>query len=287
VPAPLPHPATLRALGVAALALVAGCRIGFDERTSVAPDGSVLGPWATPVAIPVAATAGDQEDAIMSSDLLELYFSSTGGGDLLRSTRAAVDQPWSAASRLPFDADTSIEASPRMSADQLTLYFAQGASLATSDVRAATRASRSATFDLGVPVTEVNTPTTDKWFSPCAGGRYVMVHNTPGNDDLYEGVLGAGPAARIDALDTPAEESSPFLTADCLTVYFSSDRTGTGDVLISQRTAIGAPWSDPVPVEGVSQPLTNEEDPWVSPDGRTMVFTSDRAGSLDVYLTTR
>ena len=30
-----------------------------------------------------------------------------------------------------------------------------------------------------------------------------------------------------------------------------------------------------------------ENDPWVSPDGHTIFFTSTRSGSLDIYTATR
>jgi hypothetical protein len=138
----------------------------------------------------------------------------------------------------------------------------------------------------------VNTSQEERWFAPCAGGRYVVIHDmgTSGspNFELVEGVLGGGQPAVIAALASPAAETGPLLSQDCLTLYFASTRDGTNDLFISTRAAVTSPWSAPAKLD-FSTSGANEQDPWMSADRRTFVFASDKndSGKNDLYISTR
>jgi Tol biopolymer transport system component len=143
-----------------------------------------------------------------------------------------------------------------------------------------------------MPLAEVNTPELERWMSICDDGHYVVVRAIVSlnmGEDLYEGTLGGGAPAPIAELNTPGFDSGAFLTADCLTLYFASDRdNGQRDIFVSHRATVDAPWQPPQPFAPFNDPLALDEDPWMSPDGHTFMFSSDRDGrQRDIYISTR
>jgi hypothetical protein len=250
-----------------------------------------LGPWSMPAKVTQAATASDEDDVTLSSDALELIFAvNTGDGkDLYRMSRLSKTSEWTAPARLPFDGDTTSEEAPRFSADDRTLYFASDrGGNGTLDIYMATRSP----FATGewtdpVPLGAVSTKgSVEKWFMPCADNRYVMAQGMPGGStDLVEGTLDADAAKPIVELNSTDNDTGPFITRDCLTIYFASNRSGTARIYTSQRRAATDPWDRPTVVRdfAISGSIDNEEDPWLSPDGRTFAF----AGAKDIYLSTR
>ncbi len=267
----------------------AGCRIGFDDQggsSDAGPDGSVLGPWSAPQKVPGASSSSEEEDDISGShDGLELYF--TRGTHVSRMTRSSPTAAWSAPALASFNAvDPVADTTPRLSVDDLDLYFASTrASADTSpDVFVAHRSDRQSVFGVPQQVPGINQAgVTDKWLSPCQGGRYVVVRD----EDLFEGVIGAGAPVILSGVNTAGNETSPFLTSDCLTLYFASDRGGTGDIFVTQRTSVSAGWSEPALMPEASGPASLDEDPWLSDDGRTFMFSSVRDGSSDIFQLTR
>jgi hypothetical protein len=138
-----------------------------------------------------------------------------------------------------------------------------------------------------VPLDPVNTKgLVEKWFMPCADNRYVMAQGEPGSGtDLVEGTLDRDAATPITVLNSPDNDTGPFLTRDCLTIYFASSRSGAPRIYMSQRRAPNEAWDPPTEVRdfAIDGSIDNEEDPWLSPDSRTFAF----AGAKDIYLSTR
>jgi hypothetical protein len=137
----------------------------------------------------------------------------------------------------------------------------------------------------------VNSAANERWFAPCTGGRYVEIHNdgvAPATDlDLVEGTLGGGPPTPITELNSTSNETGTMLSDDCLTIYFASTRAGNLDLYTSHRPAIGMPWSTPTPLADFDTTLHNEQDPFMSANGRLFVFASDKSGDNDLYMSTR
>src|SRR6185436_3037187 len=126
----------------------------------------------------------------------------------------------------------------------------------------------------------------EKWFMPCADNRYVLAQGAPGaGTDLVEGTLDGDAAKPIVELNSPDNDTGPFLTPDCLTIYFASNRSGATRIYTSQRRAVTETGDGPTVVRdfAIAGSIDNEEDPWLSPDGRTFAF----AGAKDIYLSTR
>jgi hypothetical protein len=68
------------------------------------------------------------------------------------------------------------------------------------------------------------------------------------------------------------------ISADALTVYFQSETApGNVDIYVATRPNTSLPFGTAVPVTEVNTPA-NEGDPFITADGTTLYFDSDRPG---------
>ncbi len=94
-------------------------------------------------------------------------------------------------------------------------------------------------------------------------------------------------------INTEAIEGCPVFTADGLTMFFESDRTGgfgDVDVWVATRETLADAWSEPVNLGSRINTDAWDAAPNISPDGLSLIFASDRPGGLgeaDTYVTTR
>ena len=262
-----------------------------------------FGPWATPMMVPGASTAGaSEDDATLSNSKLEMVFSlsdpniDSGRKHLYYMQRATdTSLTWSAPVRLSFNVDGSADETPRFSADDLTIYFASGRAGGNGglDVWQVTRPVAGTPNGWGTPtlVAAINSAQTDKWCMPCANGRYLMISSrqpTSTNDDVYEGAIGAAPTRVAELSAAGNGDTGAFISADCLTAYFASTRSGTNRIYRATRTTPTGTWSPPVLVDDFLASVGGaQEDPWISADGKTFVFSVSSNGDKDVYITTR
>lgn len=89
-------------------------------------------------------------------------------------------------------------------------------------------------------------------------------------------------------INTPGDESSPFIHADNTTLYFASDGwPGMGGVdLYFSRRQIDGKWSEPENLGYPINTIDHDGSLFVTADGKTAYFTSDRSdsrGQLDIY----
>ena len=265
-----------------------------DEQGS--RDGGVR-QWSAPAAVAVAATQAIEDDVTLTSNALEMVYGiadpTTGKKDLYYTSRTAIGAPWAPVVPLPFDRTESSEEAPRFSVDDRTLYFAsdRAADDGNLDIYAVPHTpTANAPWGMPQPVAPLTTALTEKWLSPCSGGHYVVVRSTPAGDtDLLEGTLGsAAPPTPIDALNTTDSETGAFLSADCLTLYFASFHVMPERIFVTHRASVGSPWQRPTRVDDfLIGDSADQEDPWLSADGRTFAFASNAAGTKDIYLSTQ
>ncbi|MBA3673325.1 MAG: PD40 domain-containing protein [Gemmatimonadaceae bacterium] len=261
-----------------------------DSGSPVDAAGVTLGPWSPPIMFGGAATATAEDDATLAWTENELVFAKNDGATkhLYTMSRADAASPFGLPTLVPFSAAADRqEQSPRFSSDNLTLYFASNRG-GNDDIWMVTRPSVGGAW--GTPTRILNTATaaTEKWYVPCDGDRYLMIRNIDGQGDIFEGV-GTGTPTRVAELSSPVGETGTFVTQDCLEVYFASVRDTTNDLWKSSRSSIAAPWSAPVKVTDFNTATNNEQDPWMSADGRTFIFASDADGTddSDIYISTR
>jgi Tol biopolymer transport system component len=91
---------------------------------------------------------------------------------------------------------------------------------------------------------------------------------------------------RVDEVSSTSSEGNPMLASSQLTIYFDSNRNGDGELFVATRTSASATFGTPAPIAETSTPF-DETDPWISPDGRTLYFTSNRDGTQRLWQTTR
>lgn len=258
-----------------------------------APPDAPLGMFTPPQPIPIAATAAQEDDPVLSSDGLELIFARDSGGttgkDLFRASRATTADAFGAPAPLTAFNTAGPEESPRLSPDDLTLFWASN-----QDVMSATRTSPSAAFGAGSPVAFVNTGLYEKWFDACPNGYYLVTRaNTPNGQDFFEGTVGTAPTGPVPELNSTANEISTSLSPDCLTLFFASNRAvGAANpvhIYTSTRASLADRWSAPIVVDTFGPPTGDDEDLYITANGHFAVFASTRGGTgtKDLFLSTR
>lgn len=282
-------------LGLALLAAACQARLADDAETGdantgvdAAPDALVLGAWGTPAMVGGASTTTlAEDDGTLSSTTLEIVFAvgATVGKDLYYASRSSPAAAWSTPVPLGVNTAMTTEETPRFSADDLTLYFASDRVAGNSlDIYRVTRSAVGSTWSPPELVAGPNSTALEKWFTPCGGDRYLVIQA----GDIAQGTLGGGAPTVVASLSAPApaNETGTFLTQDCLTAYFASNRSGTNRIYTSTRMTSTDPW--PMPTLVSDFPIGgNQEDPWLAPDHRTFVFASDVAGTKDIYISVR
>jgi WD40-like Beta Propeller Repeat len=92
-------------------------------------------------------------------------------------------------------------------------------------------------------------------------------------------------------INTTANDLSAVILKDGLTLYFSSNRSGSEDIWVSKRRNKNANWGEPVNLGVVVNSASTDRLRSISPDGRILLFQSDRPvgsqGASDIWVTTR
>ena len=203
----------------------------------------------------------------ISGDGLNLYFSSNrhSGGldfDIYISTRASKNEPWGQAVPIGPPVNTSAtEVGPCISNDGLCLFFTESLKPFTATYR---------------PMGYGNS---DIWMATRAT-----------TDDPWGEPINAGPRVNTDA-----DESSVGLSADGLSLFFSSDRPGgSGDIdlWVATRPTRNSEWGDPMNLGPIVNSAQSDGTPSLSKDGLHLFFHSNRppsqaAHEVDLYLTSR
>jgi hypothetical protein len=270
----------------------AGDSSGDDSGNTVqtidaATDGpAMLGPWGAPQAIPGASSNLGEDDCTLSSNKLELYFkrNDSNGPNLYVMTRASESSAWGTPVALTALNTGDDEESPRLTNDDLTLYFGR-----EGDIYRTTRAAIGQPWGAPTPVATLNTSAYEKWAAVCSNG-YVIVSRfvTGSGQQLFEGNVATGAPTALTQLNSPDTEQGTFLTADCLRVYFQSDRDNDQfNIYTASRVTMSSAWSNPTAIPDFNTATFDEEDAWISADQRTFVFASNRNGNKDVFISTR
>jgi Tol biopolymer transport system component len=245
----------------------------------------MLGPWGTPSLVPGADSTVDEDDCTFNSARTELYFKRNDAGDpnLYLMTRMSPTSAWNSPNPIGVLNSTVQEESPRLTPDDLTLYFGRN-----GDIYKAQRNTATDPWMAPTPVGPLNTADYEKWAAVCSNGYVIVARQTTANStDLFEGTVSGGATMALTQLNSPQADQGAFLSSDCLTLYFQSSRDGNFNIYKATRNNLNTQWTNPTALTDFNTATYAEEDPWVSTDQRTFIFSSNQAGNKDVYISTR
>jgi WD40-like Beta Propeller Repeat len=277
---------------------VAACgRIDFEPH---APSGDApAGPFGAPTLVTELSSAFDQDDPTLTGDQLEIVFESTRNDsfDLYAATRMSIDDSWTSPTIVTELDSPDGEACPEISTDGLTIMFSSQRPGGTGgyDLYIARRMTRDSLWSAPTLVPELNSGASDYCAVVASSGLEVGFHSERGGGaggrDLYRATRMTlantwDPPVRIGELDTVDDDESLFFLPGDLEIMFGSSRSGNRDIYSVVRPAIGEPFGTPTPVTSLDTP-SDESDPWLSPDGHTIVFSSNRSGVSEIWQATR
>jgi hypothetical protein len=272
--------------------------------------------WSTPINLGpnVNSSAMDRAPAI-SKDGLSLYFASNrlpggfGGEDIYVSQRETRDDEWGPAVNLgPTINTTANEMVPAFSRDGHLLFFASNrlGGFGGVDIWVSRREHTHDDFawqpaeNLGAGVNsssldegpsyfendEVGVPQLYFSSSRLSGGPGQIFVSEQAADGSF------GPAVLVPELSGLGNTRRPSIRHDGLEIFIGSERSGipnSQDLWVATRETVFDAWSAPV---NLGSPVNSElvdVQPYISSDGETLFFASNRpaGGPTDLYMSTR
>jgi hypothetical protein len=187
---------------------------------------------------------------------------------------------------------------PTVTADALTLAFGsdRASTDGTYDLFLATRATTADDFGGVTPLSSLNTSSNDQQpFLLPDGSEIYFSSDRSGDSDIYRAFTASGggfgtPSAVTEINTAGIADEHPVVSADDLTIFFSSTRAGglgNIDVWTATRANTASPFGALTDVQPVN--TTSKDIPdWISPDGCRLYLHSDRdGGSPHEYVATR
>ena len=263
-------------------------------------------PYRFDVARPVAELASDAESGnpTLTADLLEIVFTTgrvSGNADVWIAERANPSLPFDPPTPIDEVNQASFETSAAISADGLTLWFGSDRAgvVGGNDIWVSGRATRASAWSSPVNVVALNTTAEDIPRPPGQHGLVMPLASTLATPLNYQTYLATRPSvgapfgrpAVIAELAYPDRSTvDAFLTDDGLTLFYASaplpltdgGAVPTADLFVAWRRSTSEAFSVTQPLDDLNTP-GDERDPWLTPDGRTLYFTSDRGGVLSIY----
>ena len=242
----------------------------------------------------------EHEDPSMTADGLELFFREVRGtaDRIMVSKRASTFDPWGTPVPVAeLSVDGSRDDAPEISADGNTIWFASDrpGTVLNADLWVATRPSRSEPWSLPVDVVELNSTEWDS--DPTVDSSQLTIFFTSARFTTTNVIYTSSRSSASDAWPPPnpmAWSDGPRIAWDpCsidggLTLFFTGTRDGApatdlGDLLVSTRSSVGVPFGGGTLLNELNDPDATDQDPWVSADGRHIMFTSARGGNNQIY----
>lgn len=267
--------------------MCAGCNqlLGLDPPVEGADDAAaldaaatadaMLGRFGEPREVTQTATV-IENDPILSDDGSEALYAVLDPVTNLDLYAAKIDAGvWQQGTRIAEISTVGSDGNIRFGHTDRTLYVSsdRAGTLGGTDIFVTTRGSDGGSWSVPEAVPGLNSPSHERTGCPCdLDRRFIFVSERDGAGWLYEAADGDDTVPL--ALSGAVLPRTPFLTADCGTLYFADGMPPTADLYVTTRAAPGEPWSVPVALEELN--TTGEEsDPWVSADGRHILFSRD------------
>ena len=276
----------------AAAVTLSGCgRIFFDPIPDVSGEPAcVFGPFTSPVNLgPAINTSAAEYAPALRADGLELVFESTrsgGGRHLYVATRGSMTESFGVTVALTALNSTAVDADPAFQFDALTLYFVSTRS-GPSLLYTATRSSTAAQWQTPVIVSDLAGEDSHGPTLSMDGRELFFSHELPVEELVRAHRAGAWIVDGVVSELNRGANGYPSVSANGLDLFYQDGVGTTLTIYQAHRPAIGAPFETPSPVLAAG---FNDDDPEISVDGRTLLFSSDRPGgmgSVDLWSATR
>lgn len=251
----------------------------------------------TPVVVPVIGSDDKDDNPTLTHDLLEIYFTSTRGGDsdVWFATRPNADSDFGEPIQVSVVNTTDFESSPAIERDGLTLWFARRVGKdedeeveSDLDIYRSRRPSRESEWAAPELVSELRSDGDDIPRPPGAGGLVMPLSVRPEGDTYHlylatreteQGNFGT-PSLIEPLLRDDYGSVDGFVTWDGKYLLFAYTKDELGDLFIAPRNDSG--FTEPLPLSDINTEF-DERDPWVSADGTQIFFASDRDETLRIY----
>lgn len=237
-------------------------------------------------------------DPTFTADRCELYFMSdrSGSKDLYRSLRADPTEPWSAPERVDELSTGYQEENPHVSSDGLTLWFYTDRDRSLGTIWQSTRDSRTSPWGEPTPVPSLGNGqgSSDVAVGVGADEKLAVLASSPPQARSYDLYLYERPS-RADPFGEPrlladvsssADDFDPVLVDGGRLIAFHSNVLGSHDLFTARRGSRNEPFEAPIPVEELNTDAA-ESAPEFSEDATYVMFSSNRAGTEDLYEATR
>lgn len=282
---------------VADFGAASGGVAGAGAGTGGAATGGATADGGSTFSVPVPVTGLrasdiDVHDPSLTGDELEIFFSSDTDGvsDVWTSTRPSVADPWASAVRVEELSSADDDIDPDVSPDGSTLYLSSNRGGLNYQLFVSRRAGRTQPWSL--PEAVAGIPTTNSNLAPSVDPAGLLIafavqRGGPDEISLYSATrattAGAWQAVEPMASITSAyQDQNPALFDNGRGLVFSSRRSDQGrtsDLFVTTRADRTQPWGAPSAISELDTESW-EGDPWMSQNGRHILFVSDRTDGV-------
>ena len=257
-------------------------------------DGGAFG---TPQVITgLRGDAFDVQDPSMTSEELELYFTSPTGGqnDIWLARRTLTTDPWGAGALVSELSSPQNDEDPEVSVDGLNLFFSSDRGGDGVHLYVSQRRTRDTPWEQPVRVDGLGSATLDVAPAVDRTQLYLAFASQRGAASDLHLFAATRPdasaawqlAGELTALNSTSRDTDPALFAQGRSLIFASLRAAPGgktDLFQTSRSDVSSPFASSVDSISALTTSASEEDPWVSQDGRHILFVSDRDGRSRIY----
>ncbi len=255
--------------------------------------------WNPPM--PAPGLPAGAHDPTLTSDMLQIWFT-TDDKTILHSSRPSITASWgSPVEVMQLGTDMSHTVAPQVSGDGLHMLLGSdrldAGGITGYDLFTTRRADPAQPWPTPQRIVELAS-TRDETSGSRNADETVMVFAADRDgptSDLYQTSRTGNDVwstpTRLDLSTSTLSELDPFLSKDGETLYYTaagpSSATLGAELLVARRASVADAFATPQRMAELSSPQ-DDKDPWVSDDGRTIFFTSNRLGGVDrIFFSTR
>jgi hypothetical protein len=267
-----------------------------DANANPGDAGQTFGP--PQVVTGLRGDAFDVQDPSLTFEELELYFTSPTGGlnDIWVARRTLPTDPWGAGTLVTELSSPQNDEDPEVSVDGLTMYLCSDRGGDGRHLYVSQRRTRDTPWEQPVRVDGLGSSTLDQAPAVDRAQVYLVFASQRGTATVAHLFAATRPdagastawqtAGELTALSSTTLDTDPALFAEGRGLVFASRRTPPGmttDLFQTARSDVSSPFASRVDPISELNTAASEEDPWISQDGRHILFVSDRDGRSRIY----